>query len=411
MPRADLYHILGLKPGASDKEIKSAYRKLAFKYHPDKNPSASAAREFNKLTDAYDKLLQRKETNQPPSGGMSREEAADIIRRERQKAWQRAQQQRAREEESRKRFLESEWYDAWLLLRYVFHALVLLFSIAAVITPFILAVLVDPAAFLATIYFVIIGAFLMGYIYERRDVWFRLGRFNLTREQVKAWFRVPRAKSSTTRCRFSRDQFATGKPYTLELVKVLDIQTRSFGAMDHEARYKRKTKRIRVPRSAKAQFWHRITSLIKVITVFGFLVFFPVSSILWRFLAGLLAGGIISVAVRMIVHVRSQSSYLLTPSLLIKMGIWVIALLSISHFGPGFDIHLTTYVYFVVGALLLFLDILYDLVLGFFPFYNKLTRPLISQGTQLDELYRQGYQNYQEFPVYSILYPLVRWLF
>ena len=47
----DLYEVLGITKTASQSEIKSAYRKLAVKYHPDKNPGDKAAEEkFKKIT-------------------------------------------------------------------------------------------------------------------------------------------------------------------------------------------------------------------------------------------------------------------------------------------------------------------------------------------------------------------------
>lgn len=53
----DYYQILGLTKGASIEEIKKAYKKLAIKYHPDKNPGdASAEEKFKELTTAYDVL-------------------------------------------------------------------------------------------------------------------------------------------------------------------------------------------------------------------------------------------------------------------------------------------------------------------------------------------------------------------
>ena len=59
--------ILGVKPSASEKEIKVAYFKLAKKYHPDMNPDASAKTQFEKVSKAYECLsddVQRKDYDQ-----------------------------------------------------------------------------------------------------------------------------------------------------------------------------------------------------------------------------------------------------------------------------------------------------------------------------------------------------------
>ncbi len=50
----DYYAVLGVAKGASPDEIKKAYRKLAIKYHPDKNPGDKPSEEkFKELTEAY----------------------------------------------------------------------------------------------------------------------------------------------------------------------------------------------------------------------------------------------------------------------------------------------------------------------------------------------------------------------
>ncbi|KAG7486809.1 dnaJ-like subfamily B member 1 [Solea senegalensis] len=52
----DYYDILGIKKGASEDEIKKAYRKQALKYHPDKNKSPGAEEKFKEIAEAYDVL-------------------------------------------------------------------------------------------------------------------------------------------------------------------------------------------------------------------------------------------------------------------------------------------------------------------------------------------------------------------
>jgi len=57
MTKRDYYEVLGLQKGAGEEEIKKAYRKLAVKYHPDKNPGDKTAEEkFKELGEAYEVL-------------------------------------------------------------------------------------------------------------------------------------------------------------------------------------------------------------------------------------------------------------------------------------------------------------------------------------------------------------------
>ncbi len=67
----ELYKVLGVEKKASDEEIKKAYRKLARKYHPDRNPDdATAAEKFKEVQGAYDTLSDPEKRKQYDAGGM-----------------------------------------------------------------------------------------------------------------------------------------------------------------------------------------------------------------------------------------------------------------------------------------------------------------------------------------------------
>ncbi|BFY97050.1 hypothetical protein BsWGS_00090 [Bradybaena similaris] len=56
------YEILGIEKSATDQDIKKAYRRLALKWHPDKNPDSkeAAKRKFQEISEAYDVLSDKK---------------------------------------------------------------------------------------------------------------------------------------------------------------------------------------------------------------------------------------------------------------------------------------------------------------------------------------------------------------
>jgi len=56
----DYYKILGIAKGASEDDVRKAYRKMALKFHPDKNKSAGAEEKFKEIAEAYEVLSDKK---------------------------------------------------------------------------------------------------------------------------------------------------------------------------------------------------------------------------------------------------------------------------------------------------------------------------------------------------------------
>ena len=55
--KLDYYEVLGVTRDANDQELKTAYRKLAMQYHPDRNPGdAEAEEKFKECSEAYQVL-------------------------------------------------------------------------------------------------------------------------------------------------------------------------------------------------------------------------------------------------------------------------------------------------------------------------------------------------------------------
>ena len=66
----DPYKVLGLERGASDEEVKKAYRRLAKKYHPDANPGdEAAARKMQEINAAYEQIKNPPQADSSGYGG------------------------------------------------------------------------------------------------------------------------------------------------------------------------------------------------------------------------------------------------------------------------------------------------------------------------------------------------------
>ncbi|MEX0987271.1 MAG: J domain-containing protein [Bacteroidales bacterium] len=409
MATASSYTVLGLKSGASGKEIRAAYRKLAKRYHPDINSTPEAARKFQEIKNAYEDLTKIEEV---PYGYAKKETGTEDLRRtvrEKARAWERRRESRERQAEEE--FRKSGLYDLLLLLNYLLHGVIVLFSLVAVILPVILALFVDPVIFVATFYFVILGIFLIWHIYKRRKTWFRLGTLNTSRNSFFSLFRKPVAHDSNVYCCYSSQSKADGKPYTIRLIRTENIRVFSRGIMDHRATYTNNAKKLVIPRSARAEYIHRISSITKILLILAIIAFLPVTSVYWRLVTGLVVASLISFLILQISRVKSKTSYLMTPALIIKLTVWSLVILAISETGPGPDLTLNSYKFIVFAGLFFLLDMVFDLLLGFFPFYQKLFIPVVPQGKILSRLYQDGFRNYMEYPFYSILFPLYKWIF
>lgn len=78
----DYYRILQVNRNASDSEIKTAYRKLAMKYHPDRNAHPDAHSLFLEITEAYEFLIDPDNRNQPnPSSAQSTSRSSESAQR------------------------------------------------------------------------------------------------------------------------------------------------------------------------------------------------------------------------------------------------------------------------------------------------------------------------------------------
>jgi len=75
----DSYAILGIAPGASPTDIKRAYRRLAMRWHPDRNADPEATERFKAIRGAYDYLMVAEPSDEGSTETEAEPEAAEDV--------------------------------------------------------------------------------------------------------------------------------------------------------------------------------------------------------------------------------------------------------------------------------------------------------------------------------------------
>jgi len=410
------YRILNLSEGSSLDEIKRAYRQLALQYHPDINPSPEAHDHFIQISQAYEYLVEKtmNENNSDQTYEYNFDEDwKEVLEKIKSESRAMAQKQREmRKETERKRneeFKKSGLYDISLALRYFMHYLSVFLGFGLILFPLYISLTQDKSAFFYLFYFWMVGLFLLIYVYSQRRTWFRLGKFYFKWKDILQLLHYKNDNPSGN-CNYCKNLKADGFPFKHTLLIIRDIQLKNRGPLQHDARYKRDYMEIAVPRSRKAFFIHTSTSLIKIICIAISLIFLPVESLVWRFLIGAITGGIIATVTLIISGTRSCTTYLLNPTLILKLIIWIGIIFSLTNFKSVSDISTSEYTLVTFTITAFFIDFIIDPITGFI-FKKKQWTPVFKQSAQFSQLYDAGYQNNLEIPVWSTLYPLFRWLF
>ncbi len=141
------YARLGLKKGAGKKEVKKAYRRLAMKYHPDRNAHPSAEQKFMAINVSYEIICDYLEGGAPTYNQISPEEVkkttyyhnSKFTVEEMERAWER---QRAKERSEYERYLNLPWYHPTRLFEYFLYSFTWLFVLIIVLPIMAIGVVV-----------------------------------------------------------------------------------------------------------------------------------------------------------------------------------------------------------------------------------------------------------------------------
>lgn len=405
------YKILGLSPDIDEKGLKKVYHKLALEFHPDVNTAPNAHENFLEICEAYEIILSRINsdthifTSQPEEEDLANYE--EILKEARARATERARM-KYEKVKAEKEFFENNLI--FVSLRYIGNYLAVPFSIGLVVFPIIVAWKEGLQMFFGLFFFWVIGAVIIMHIYSKRKTWFHPGKININRKDILDFLTIEKRDESKESCFFSKKRVANSTPFHFTLFLVRDIKLKNYGVAMHSVAYKRKYKEVIIPRSYKANLLHFTLSFLKPILFISGLFILPVPSFPWRFALSICMTLLVANTVLFVGRTKSKTGFLLTPFMLLKLSIWIIIMISQTTLYPGLVLFSTNRLLGIILLMLFFLDLVLDLALRIFPFYKMMYIPILKQPGKIKTLFKEGYQNYLDIPVWSTIYPLFRYL-
>jgi len=280
---------------------------------------------------------------------------------------------------------------------------------ALVLFPIVVAIISgEIMAFFYLFVFWVVGLFLFYYILQQGKNYFKQEKFYYTFGKV--WARLMQVRENASEsCFFSNGLAANSIPYKIEMFKVKDIKLENRGPLQHYAGIDQTSKEVSLPRSRKALIVHIIVTFTKCIALILTMFLLPVSSFIWRFIFGLCIAWLVSTLILSVTAIKSKVGYLFCSATLIKILFWLIPIFLISKFTfHPFDI-VTNDLSRMLIVILAFTDSFLEQALKI-PANTNLYKPILKSYRLLDAYFSQKYYMYLEIPLWTAIFPLLRWL-